>query len=80
MRKVGTMIGFLVVGSTCFITIITSKAHHKESQKLQNLNKIFHNPKARIAIGKKEGKQILKKIQKKAKYISDNEEESDEIQ
>ena len=46
----------------CFITVYTvmlSSQLHKQVEDLENLNRIYNNPKAKVVKGKKQGENVV---------------------
>lgn len=44
------------------MSIVLSRVYHTETHKLQELNKIYQNPKARVVVGKEHGSRVIKKM------------------
>ena len=43
-------------------TLFLSSKFHKETEKLEKLNKVYRNEKARVAVGSTQGSKIMKNI------------------
>ena len=68
------IIGSFLLGSVSLSAIALSKTIHNEKKHLEKLNDIYHNPKARVALGEEHAKKVVKKIRK---HLRKDEEQVD---
>ena len=63
VRKRFTQIcSFMFATGITGYTLFLSSKFHKETEKLEKLNKVYRNEKARVAVGSTQGSKIMKNI------------------
>lgn len=67
LHKGSTITCFFFVGTASILSVVLARKYHKEADQLHELNKIYHNPKARVVIGKDKGARVVSKMKKLVK-------------
>lgn len=73
LHKGTTIACFFFVGTASVLSVILARKYHEEADKLHELNKIYHNPKARVVIGRENGEKVVKKMKKFVKQTKAKE-------